>query len=86
MISNLNNMKNPSNKYLYAGFLLIGLFSAIFSKDFGSAMSSWGIALAFNPWSQKNWKEVPIYQKAIFIVHFVTVIALIIYWIISKWG
>ena len=77
-------MKNPSNKYLYAGFLLVGVFSAFFSKDFSSALSFWGIAFAFNPWSQKNWKEVPIWQKTIFIVHFVLVIALIVYWIASK--
>jgi hypothetical protein len=35
------------NKYLYVGFVLVGLFQGLFSKDLGSAMSSLGIALVF---------------------------------------
>jgi hypothetical protein len=42
-------METPFNKYLYVGFVLVGLFQGLFSKDLGSAMSSLGIALAFNP-------------------------------------
>ena len=72
------------NKYLYVGFVLVGLFQGLFSKDLGSAMSSLGIALAFYPWGSKNWKEAPVWQKAILLVHLVLVLGLLVYWFGSK--
>lgn len=77
-------METPFNKYLYVGFVLVGLFQGLFSKDLGSAMSSLGIALAFNPWGSKNWKEAPVWQKAILLVHLVLVLGLLVYWFGSK--
>jgi hypothetical protein len=77
-------MITPFSKYLYVGFVLIGLFQGLFSKDLGSAMSSFGIALAFNPWGSKNWKEVPFWQKAILSIHLALVVVLIVYWFGTK--
>jgi hypothetical protein len=77
-------METPFNKYLYVGFVLVGLFQGLFSKDLGSAMSSLGIALAFKPWGSKNWKEAPVWQKAILLVHLVLVLGLLVYWFGSK--
>lgn len=74
----------PFSKYLYLGFILIGLFQGVFSKDLGSAMSSLGIALAFNPWAFKNWKEVPYWQKSILFIHLALVLVLIVYWFGTK--
>lgn len=50
----IDRMETPFNKYLYVGFVLVGLFQGLFSKDLGSAMSSLCIALAFNPRGSKN--------------------------------
>jgi hypothetical protein len=77
-------MITPYSKNLYVGFVLIGLFQGFFSKDLGSAMSSLGIALAFNPWTSKNWKEVPYWQKAILFIHLALVLVLIVYWFGTK--
>ena len=63
-------MKTPFNKFLYIGFLLLGLFQAFFSKDYMQATASLGIALAFDPFNQEQkWNERPMWQKVILIVH-----------------
>ena len=63
-------MKTPFNKFLYIGFLLLGLFQAIFSKDYMQAAASMGIALAFDPFNtEQKWDERPTWQKAILIIH-----------------
>lgn len=63
-------MKTPFNKFLYIGFVLIGLFQALFSKDYMQAASSLGIALAFDPFDQEQkWNERPTWQKAVLIIH-----------------
>lgn len=63
-------MKTPFNKFLYIGFLLLGLFQAIYSKDYMQAASSLGIGLAFDPFNtEQKWNERPIWQKAILIIH-----------------
>ncbi len=63
-------MKTSFNKILYIGFLLLGLFQALFSKDYMQAGSSIGIALAFDPFDQEQkWSDRPTWQKAVLIVH-----------------
>ncbi len=63
-------MKTPFNKFLYIGFLLLGLFQSFFSKDYMQAASSMGIALAFDPFNtDQKWNERPTWQKAILIIH-----------------
>jgi hypothetical protein len=47
-------MKTPFNKFLYLGFLLLGLFQALFSKDYIQAASSLGIGLAFDPFDTEQ--------------------------------
>ena len=63
-------MKTPFNKFLYIGFLLLGLFQTFFSKDYIQATASLGIALAFDPFDQEQkWNERPMWQKAVLIIH-----------------
>ena len=70
-------MKTSFNKFLYIGFLLLGLFQAIFSKDYMQATSSLGIALAFDPFNmEQKWNERPKWQKAVLIIHLALVAAL----------
>ncbi len=70
-------MKTPFNKFLYIGFLLLGLFQAFFSKDYMQATASFGIALAFDPFDQEQkWNDRPTWQKTVLIVHLGLVAAL----------
>ena len=70
-------MKTPFNKFLYIGFLLLGLFQAFFSKEYMQAVSSFGIALAFDPFDQEQkWNDRPTWQKTVLIVHLALVAAL----------
>ena len=63
-------MKTSFNKFLYIGFLLLGLFQAIFSKDYMQATASLGIALAFDPFNtEQKWNDRPKWQKAVLIIH-----------------
>ena len=49
--SNRLKMNAPFSKYLYIGFLLLGLFQAVVSKDYVQAAASLGIGLAFDPFN-----------------------------------
>ena len=70
-------MKTSFNKFLYIGFILVGLFQALFSKDYMQAVSSFGIALAFDPFDQEQkWNDRPTWQKTVLIVHLALVAAL----------
>lgn len=70
-------MKIQFNKFIYIGFLLIGLFQVFFSKDYIQAASSLGIGLAFDPFDTKQmWNERPTWQKAVLSIHLVLVAAL----------
>ena len=63
-------MNSPFNKFLYIGFLLLGLYQAIISKDYIQAAASMGIALAFDPFNQEQkWNDRPFWQKSILIIH-----------------
>jgi hypothetical protein len=67
-------MKTSFNKFLYIGFILLGVFQALFSKDYMQAGSSIGIALAFDPFNQEQkWNDRPSWQKAVLIIHLVLV-------------
>jgi hypothetical protein len=70
-------MKTPFNKYLYIGFLLLGIYQASIGKDYLQAASQLGIALAFDPFNtEQPWSERPTWQKATLIVHLALVAAL----------
>ena len=70
-------MKSPFNRFLYIGFLLLGLYQAIFSKDYMQAAASLGIGLAFDPFNvEQKWNDRPTWQKAVLIIHLVFVAAM----------
>ena len=71
-------MKTPFNKYLYIGFVMLGIYQAIANHDFILAAASLGIGLAFDPFNpEQKWNERPIWQKAVLIVHLALVAALL---------
>jgi hypothetical protein len=70
-------MNTPINKFLYIGFFLLGLFQAFFSKDYMQSATSFGIALAFDPFNQEQkWNDRPTWQKTVLIVHLAIVAAM----------
>ncbi len=70
-------MKTPFNKFIYIGFLLLGAFQSLFTKDYMQAASSFGIGLAFDPFDQeKKWNDRPTWQKAVLIIHLALVAGL----------
>lgn len=70
-------MKTPINKFIYLGFLLLGIYQSIFTKDYMQAASSLGIALAFDPFNpEQKWNERPTWQKAVLIIHLTLVAAM----------
>ncbi len=61
-------------RFLYGGFVLFGLYYAIFSQNHNDAGMMLGIALAFDPFDQKQpFNERPTWQKAWLIVHLILV-------------
>ena len=63
-------MNESFNKLLYIGFLLLGLFQALFSKDYMQAAASLGIGMAFDPFNpEQKWNDRPTWQKAVLIIH-----------------
>ncbi len=73
-------MKTSFNKFLYIGFVLLGTFQAFFSKEYLQAASSFGIALAFDPFDQEQqWNDRPTWQKAVLFVHLGVAAALLGY-------
>jgi hypothetical protein len=70
-------MKTPFNKFLYIGFIIIGLYQALYKKDYMEAAASMGIGLAFDPFdTEQKWNDRPIWQKAVLIIHLAIVAAL----------
>jgi uncharacterized protein (DUF1501 family) len=70
-------MKTPINKFLYLGFLLLGIYQAASRRDYLQAAASLGIALAFDPFrTEQKWGDRPAWQKAVLIVHLALVAAM----------
>ena len=70
-------MKTPFNKFLYLGFLILGLYQALLNKDYIQAASSMGIGLAFDPFNQdQKWNDRPTWQKVVLFVHLALVAAM----------
>jgi hypothetical protein len=70
-------MKTPFNKFLYIGFLVLGIYQAIFPKDYLQAAASLGIGLAFDPFdSEQKWNDRPTWQKVVLVIHLVLVAAM----------
>jgi len=69
-LQNKNAMKTPFNKYLYIGFLLLGMYQAFFTKDYMQSVASLGIGLAFDPFNtEQKWNDRATWQKAILFLH-----------------
>lgn len=65
------------NKFLYIGFLALGMYHAILQKDYIQATSSFGIGLAFDPFNvDQKWNERPIWQKIVLITNLALVAAM----------
>jgi len=70
-------MKTPFNKFLYVGFLALGLYQALMNKDYIQAASSLGIGLAFDPFNnEQKWTDRPTWQKSVLIIHLAWVAAM----------
>lgn len=70
-------MNTSFNKFLYIGFLLLGLFQAFFSKDYMQAAASLGIGMAFDPFNlEQKWNDRPTWQKGVLIIHLALVAAM----------
>ena len=70
-------MKSPFNKYLYLGFVLIGLYELFVKHSALEAATQFGVALIFDPFdTEQPWKERPMWQKGVLILHLAVVAAL----------
>ena len=68
-------MKAPFNKFLYIGFLLLGLYQAVISKDYIQAAASIGIGLAFDPFNpEQKWNDRPTWQKSVLIIFLILIL------------
>lgn len=78
-------MKTPINKFLYIGFLLLGIYQFIFTKDYLQAAASLGIGLAFDPFNpEQKWSDRPSWQKAVLIIHVIIVFTMFVFGLIRK--
>jgi hypothetical protein len=76
-LSIIATVKTPFNRYLYIGFLVLGIYQATANKDYLQAASQTGIALAFDPFNpEQTWNDRPTWQKATLIIHLALVAAL----------
>lgn len=70
-------MKSPFSKFLYIGFLLLGAYQAMFSRDYMQAAASFGIGLAFDPFNvEQKWGDRPVWQKAVLFANLALVAAM----------
>lgn len=70
-------MESPISKYLYIGFVLLGMYYLLFNKDYFEAASSLGIALVFDPFNtDQKWNERPTWQKSALILHLILLVAM----------
>lgn len=78
-------MKTPINKFLYLGFLLLGIYQFIFTKDYLQAAASLGIGLAFDPFdAEQKWSNRPGWQKAVLIIHVIIVFTMFVFGLMLK--
>ncbi len=86
------NLKTPARDWsknfqriLYVGFIILGLYFLLFSRDFSQGVINIGIALAFDPFDQKQpFKERPLYQKIWLFLHLAIVLGLFVYMLASR--
>lgn len=62
------------NKFIYMAFCIFAVYFILFQKDYSSAASNLGIALAFDPFNQNQpWQERPKWQRALLVIHLAVV-------------
>lgn len=70
-------MDKSFSKVLYVGFLVLGIYQVLYSKDYMQAAASFGIGLAFDPFNpEQKWKNRPTWQKTVLIANLGLVIAM----------
>jgi H+/Cl- antiporter ClcA len=63
---------------LYGAFVALGLYFLLANKDISATMSTFGIALVFDPFDQKvMWNNRPAYQQIWLMVHLSIVFGLL---------
>lgn len=63
-------MKTQFGMFLYTGFLIIGIYQTMFSKDYMQATASFGIGFAFDPFNpEKKWNDRTFWQKIVLLLH-----------------
>ena len=81
-------MQTGFNRFLYAGFILLGAYYA-FRGDIMQLAATWGIAFAFDPIDPKQpWKERKWWQRAVLLFQLSVVLLALIgsNWITIKSG
>jgi hypothetical protein len=74
-------MSTKINRFLYAGFVVLALYY-LFQRDAGTAMANLGIALAFDPFDQKQpWKERPLWQRIWLYTHLALMAGILGLWV-----
>ncbi len=70
-------MNTPMNKFLYLGFLVLGLYQALLLGNYMDAAASLGIGLAFDPFTvEQKWGDRPTWQKVVLFSHLALVAAM----------
>ena len=70
-------MKTPINKFAYIGFLALGLYQALYLKDYMQAAASFGIGMAFDPFNvDQKWNDRPQWQKIVLFANLALVAAM----------
>ncbi len=82
MTATKENATNQGNavsiiRIMYGAFIALGVYY-LFRKDIESAMSTLGIAMAFDPFNPKvAWNKRPAYQQIWLLVHLSLVLGLL---------
>ncbi len=72
------------NRWGYGAFVVLSLYFFFVSKDLGSAVSNFGIALVFDPFDQTvTWNKRPLYQRVWLIAHLIILLGGFV-WLIAK--
>lgn len=80
----VNQTDSGFNRVLYGLFILTSLALLLLSKDYLQTVSTFGIALIFDPFSKSGaWPQRPLWQKVWLIVHVVVLFAGF-FWSISQ--
>mgnify|MGYP000016312954 FL=1 len=73
-------MKTSFNKFLYLGFVLFGIYELLVKHSPAEAATQLGIALIFDPFNaDQPFKERPVWQQGVLIVHLAVIFGLIGY-------